>query len=138
MQHLDIKFYDIEHKKSFESILEKMHSKDCYHMSFAYLITLDTVCRKHINDLFDFTEDCIQLTALEQLWQTSTSRKTTRLAFNLWNGMCSDGKEYYDDEDGYNKTLPSRYFAVDEIFACSYAPYYYQAISLRYPEYSRS
>jgi hypothetical protein len=55
--------------------------------------------------------------------------------FNLWNGYCSDG-ETYTDADGYESDLPSRMYAVDEIFCCGYAPYFYEAIKLRYPEYA--
>lgn len=114
-----------------------MQNKDCYHLSLAYLLTLDKVCKEHIKDIFDLKTDGIKTTALEKSWQTGTSRKTTRLAFNLWNGCFDEGKEYYDHKDGYNKILPSRYFAVDEIFCCEYAPFYYQAICLRYPEYTK-
>ena len=31
--------------------------------------------------------------------------------------------------------LMSRFSTPDEIFCCSYAPYYFEAIMLRYPEY---
>lgn len=132
----DMKFYDEEHKEKFVEVLNKMNYIDCYHLSVAYLISMDTVCRKHINQLYDFKEQCINLESLKASWQTSTSRKTTCLAFNLWNGCHSDG-ETYTDKDGYTTPLPSRFFAVDEIFSCSYAPFYVEGIKLRYSEYFR-
>lgn len=113
-----IEFRNIEHEKKFYGILQIMKSNDCYHQAVAYLISLDTVCRQHIADMFDFSEDIIKPESLNQPWQTGTSKKTTRLMFNLWNS--------FSDE----QTTP------ENIFACSYAPYYWQAIKLRYPEYA--
>jgi hypothetical protein len=55
--------------------------------------------------------------------------------FNLWNGCHSDG-ETYTDRHGEEVELPSYRYTVDEIFNCSYAPYYWQAIRLRYPLYA--
>ena len=117
-------FYDDKHKEVYEMICNKMHRLDCYRQSIAYLIALDSVTREHINDLYDFTENCIKLDGIHKAWQTGTSQKTTRLAFNLWNGLCSDDGEYNSS---------SRYYAVDEIFSCSeYAQYYYNAIQIRF------
>ncbi|WP_144938650.1 DUF6075 family protein [Paenibacillus sp. 32O-W] len=49
---------------------------------------------------------------------------SSRLAFNLWNGWTEEGAE--------------RYSAPNELFACGYAPYFFEAIYLRYPEFCRS
>lgn len=130
---MDRIFNSNEHLQTFTEVINRMKYSDVYHKSIAYLLALDTVTRKHINDIFDFKEDCIKPESLKKPWQTSTSRKTTRFAFNLWNGCCSDG-ETYTDEDGYTRDLPSRHFAVDDIFCCQYAPYYWQALRIRFPE----
>jgi hypothetical protein len=130
-----MRFYDTKHENIFYDLIKRMNNTDCYHSAVAYLIGLDTVCREHIESLYDFDEACIKPSALSEAWQTGTSRKTTRLMFNLWNGYCSDG-ETYTDADGYESDLPSRMYAVDEIFCCGYAPYFYEAIKLRYPEYA--
>lgn len=127
----DKMFYDREHWIAFTDCLSKMKQSDVYRISLAYLLTLDTACRKHINDCFDFNDGVIKIEALNQPWQTSTSLKTTRLAFNLWNGCCDDGEEYTDN-DGYNVPLPSSKYAVDEIFSSSLAEYYWQAVKLRF------
>ena len=127
-----IKFYDELHEAKFASIGAKMKYLDEYHKAAAYLLSLDVVCREHIADLFDFDEDVIRPDGLEKDWQTGTSRKTSRLLFNLWNGHCSDGQKG-KDEDGYEVELPSENYAVDNIFNCSYAPYYCEAIRIRFP-----
>ena len=126
-------FMDDTHWESFTSIINQMKQSDVYHMAVAYLLALDTVTRQHVKDIFDFSEDGIKLEGLDKPWQTDTSRKTTRLAFNLWNSCCTDG-ETYTDSEGYTRDLPSRYFAVDDIFSSEYAPYYWQALKIRFPE----
>ncbi|MBQ3256376.1 MAG: hypothetical protein IJN43_16225 [Ruminococcus sp.] len=128
---MNIFFFNEEHMTAYSKLLSIMQHRDCYHQSLAYLLTLDSVCREHLNDLFDIEEDLIKRNGLHCSWQTGTSKKTTRLAFNLWNGCHTDGETY--NKDGYETELPSRYYAVDEIFnCCSYAPYYWQAVRLRY------
>ena len=117
---MDIKLANSKHEKAFYSLLSRMKKTDRYHSALAYLLTLDNVCRVHISDLFDIEEDIILFAGLEKSWQTGTSLRTTRLAFNLWST--------YVDDNPRNSTP-------DEIFCCSYAPYYFEAILLRYPEY---
>ena len=125
-----MKFRDTEHELTYNKILKKLENDECYHKSLAYLIALDTVCRQHISDMFDFEEDVIKPECcLNKPWQTGTSRKTTRLAFNLWNGYNSEGEPLEEEHLSPNYTP-------EHIFSCSYAPYYWQAIKLRYPEYT--
>lgn len=131
----DRTFADDKHWECFTSIINQMQQSDVYHMSMAYLLALDTVTRQHVPEIFDFSEDCIKLEGLDKPWQTGTSLNTTRLAFNLWNGCCTDG-ETYTDSEGYTADLPSGNYSVADIFSCSYAPYYWQAIKIRFPEYT--
>ncbi len=128
-------FYDREHWQAFTDCISRMRHSDVHHISVAYLLTLDSVCRQHIDECFNFDDDGIIPDAIVQGWQTTISKKTTRLAFNLWNGYCFDGEPSINQE-GCIPDMPSHYYAVDEIFACSLAPYYWEAIKLRYPEYA--
>ncbi|MBR2283921.1 MAG: hypothetical protein IJ874_05815 [Ruminococcus sp.] len=130
-----MKFRDDEHIKLYNKLCSRMRYLDCYHRCVAYLIALDSVCRQHVEDIFDFQEDGIKRNSLNRGWQTGTSKRTTRLAFNLWNSCCTDG-ETYTDKDGYEDELPSSYYSPDYIFCCEYAVYYWEAIKLRYPEYT--
>ena len=103
-------------------------------MSLAYLLTMDAVLRYHIGALYDVKKDVIIFEGLNKPFQTSTSSKTTRLAFNLWSGSVydSDPPETYIDKNGQKKYVPSKYYAPDNIFNCTYAPYYFQAIKIRF------
>lgn len=83
-----MKFKDEKHEQAYAALMKRMDSdeQDVYRMALAYLLTLDVVCREHLSDLYDFEDCCIHSDALTAAWQTSTSLKTTRLAFNLFTG----------------------------------------------------
>ncbi len=53
------------------------------------------------------------------------------MAFSLWNGC-----NYNSEKDIDNEKVSDQY-NVSEIFSCSYAPYFYEGIKIRYPEYTR-
>lgn len=130
-----ISFVDKEHLDIFEKASALMYKRkgylDGYHLSAAYLIGVDNAIREHYADVFDFSECCIIPDGLHKAWQTGTSKRTTRLLFNLWDGTCSDGEQYKGAE-GYMEDLPSRYFCPDAIFSCELGGYYWQAVKLRF------
>ena len=116
-----MKFRDDSHMTAYNELMQRMGTdeNDTERAALAYLFTLDTVCREHINDLYDFEDDCIHSIAINAEWQTGTSLKTTRLAFNLFTG----GTLWTEE--------PER-LAPSELFCCDYAPYYWQAIQIRF------
>lgn len=132
---MKIDYFSAEHFHRTNYLMERMKKRDDYHKVVAYLFALDDICYNHIDDLFNFDEDSINPAAINKPWQTSISKKTTRIAFNLWNGHCTDGEYYYDTENS-RRELVSNTFSVNEIFACNYAFYYWNAIKIRYPEYA--
>ena len=52
------------------------------------------------------------------------------MAFNLWNGWC------YESEEDAQEGRTSDTFTPDNLFCCEFAPYFYEAVKLRYPEYT--
>ena len=110
-----------EHKQRYLDLLGRMKRKDAYHRSAAYLMALANLVP---NDVFDFERDCIKPEGLYEDWQTSSSRKATRLMFNLWNGRTVDDQDCPET---------SCYYAVDEIFSnYEYAAYFYEAVRIRF------
>ena len=85
-------YYDDLHKEYFERFTEKLSVLDPFTKSAAYLLSLDTVLREHVNSVFDFDDLKIKPSSLTESYQTGTSLKTTRLLFNLWTG-------FVDEED---------------------------------------
>ena len=127
------KFIDDNHKAYYEQWLQQTHTKgDPEYMSMFYVLAINVVTREHIHDIFDFSEICIKPKGLfDSPWITSSTAKIIRFAFNLYNwGICADrdqgGTELTDTADRYTPAA---------LFACSYAPYFVQALKIRYPDY---
>lgn len=126
-----MKFIDNTHKKFYKKILNKIGKSDVYRRALIYTLAICPVTREHFNDIFDLEEGLINRNSLQAAYQTSTSAKVTRMAFSLWNSNCWDSDE--DLEQG----ILSPYYNTSDIFCCSYAPYFYEAIKIRYPEYTQ-
>lgn len=96
-------FKDIDHEQFYEGNLRMTHSQhDPYRQAFFYVLGITPQTRQHIQDLYDYEEQAIRLDALEQGWQTSTSIKMTRLAFNLYNGYSGDSETRRDNPSQYS------------------------------------
>ena len=52
------------------------------------------------------------------------------MAFNLWNGWC------YESEEDAQEGRMSEAFTPDNLFCCEFASYFYEAVKLRYTEYT--
>ena len=96
MEKNGIIFKDNKHENAFYYFVDKMQLKhsDPERVALAYLLALNTDCRNHINDLYDFEERIILVEGLEEAWRTHTRLKTARLAFNLGKGCCYEGQTY--------------------------------------------
>jgi hypothetical protein len=120
----NIRFASKEHEAFYYDMLAATRNSDVFHKAFFYAMGISAEARRNISTLFDFKEDCIKPEGLSAPWQTGSTYRQCRLAFNLWNGWTEEGKE----------TRSTPY----ELFDCSFAPYFFEAIRLRYPEYCRS
>lgn len=118
----ELRFMSKEQEAFFFAALSKAAKTDAYHAAFFYTIGLSSSARRNIASLFDFKQDVIRPEALRQGWQTSGSMRATLLAFNLWNGYVEQGQEELSTPE--------------HLFSCDLAPYFFEAIKLRYPEYS--
>lgn len=119
----EIRFTSKEHENFFFTMLKSCDNTDCYHCVFFYCIGISETTRVNIGRLFDFEKHHIKPEGLHEGWQTGGTVRLTCLAFNLWN-------EYIEPD---NERMSTPY----EMFDCRYAPYFYEAIRQRYPEYCR-
>lgn len=126
-----MKFLDNEHKQFYEQKLKETGKSDVYRRALIYTLAICPVTRKHFKDIFDVKNGEININSINAPYQTGSSVKVTRLAFSLWN-RCN-----YDSEEDIENNKLSNYYNVSEIFCCSYAPYFYEAIKIRYPEYTK-
>lgn len=118
---MKIRFVDREHRDFYTRMLAKTRNSDSYHRAFFFTVGICPETRNSVNRLFNFKENGIRPEGLDEAWQTGGTRRLCRLAFNLWNGWTQDGAE--------NLSAPY------ELFDCGFAPYFMEAIKLRYPEY---
>jgi hypothetical protein len=119
-----IRFRDAEHENFYYRLLDERKCSDGYHRALFYTLGISRDTRSQIRDLFDYSNGGIKPEGLAAPWQTGSSIRVCRLAFNLWNGWTETGGE--------------RYSTPHELFDCSYAPYFFEAIHLCYPDYCRS
>ena len=118
-----IRFESKERENFFYSMLKRTGNTDSYHQAFFYCVGISDTTRRNVERIFDFKQGHIRPEGLHEGWQTGGSIRLTRLAFNLWNG-------YTEKED---ERMSTPY----EIFDCGYAPYFFEAIRLKYPDYCR-
>lgn len=120
-----MKYIDSQHEQFYKSRV----CGDTYRDSVSYLLGLTAETRAGATDLFD--EDGMRIDGLSAAWQTGTTMRLTRLAFNLWNDCM------VESEEDYEAGRYSKRYGPSEIFCCNLAPYFVQAIRIRYPDYFR-
>ena len=122
-------FSSVEHKAFFlDQLAEAKRRKkrqDSYFKSLAYLCGLTAETRNHFSDIFDLSDWSIRPEAAEAGWQTGTSLRVTRLAFNLWNSCGSDGGSGATEE-----------YLPDNLFCCELMEAFFEALRIRFPEYA--
>ena len=133
MEENSFRFVDSTHKMFFEEALEKIKTQDVCHYALIYCLGISADVRSHIGDVFDFEADCVKPECLTQGWITSGSSRVVRMAFNLYCNGVPGIHELDSDEDRIKECLS---YTVGDLFCCGYAPYFWEAVKLRYPEYT--
>ena len=109
---------------------------DCYLKALIYTLGICDDTRRRFDFIYNAKDRCIEPDVIHDAWQTGGSLKVTRLAFQLFTDRtptaCFDGSR--DPEDDFKEC---QRYSVSDIFCCGYAPYFVEAIKLRYPEYMR-
>jgi len=106
-------------------------SADIYTKALIYTLGICADTRRHFGSLYDPEERSIKPEAIHAAWQTGGSAKATRLAFQLF----TDGTPtaFIDPENPDIEEC--RLYSVSDIFCCEFAPYFVEAIKIRYPEF---
>lgn len=128
----NIIFKDKSHKEFFLTIMGKCRYKDVYHEALVYCLGISEDTRKNIDRIYDFTSGCVKTECLHEGWQTSGSLRIIRMAFNLYN---NGTPSVYDYDDSEEQLEECQRYTVEDLFCCGYAPYFWQAVKIRYPEY---
>ena len=125
----NIRFVDEMHEAFYVQQSQKLRP-DVYLRCLIYTLGICDVTRRNFNSIYDASDGTINLEAIFHGWQTGSTLKITRLAFQLFTNTTPTAfLDYGGDID------ECRRYSVSDIFCCSFAPYFIEAISLRYPEY---
>lgn len=128
----NIIFINEAHEKFYYEKLKQVRYQDAYHKALVYCLGINDDTRRNIDRIYDFKTGCVKAESLHEGWQTSGSARVVRLAFNLY---CNGTPSVYDYEDTEERLSECRQYTAEELFCCDYAPYFWQAVQIRYPEY---
>lgn len=128
----EIIFKNEAHRDFFLTYFPKCRYQDPYHAALIYCLGIDGDTRKNVNRIYDFKTGCVKTECLHDGWQTSGSLRIVRMAFNLYNNGTPSVGDYEDAEE---QLMECRRYTVEDLFCCGYAPYFWQAIKIRYLEY---
>ena len=126
-------FISEAHEKFYKEKLKEVRYRDVYHKALIYCLGINDDTRRNIYSIYDFRTGCIKTKCLHDGWQTSGSVKVVRMAFNLY---CNGTPSVHDYDNAEEQLGECRLYTVEELFCCAYAPYFWQAIQIRYPEYA--
>ena len=125
---MNIRFADAAHKDFFLAAVKRAECpNDPYRLALFYTLGLHDELRRNITGLYDFKERQILFEGLNAPWQTGSTARATRLAFNLYNG--------FDGDTGESRLENGTYYTPYELFCDAGMPYFFEAVKLRYPEY---
>ena len=129
----EVTFSGQKHKDFYLEYLPKCRYQDVYHEALVYCLGISEDTRRNAERIYDFQSGCVKTECLQEGWITSGSARIVRLAFNLY---CNGTQSVSDYENDAEKALnESREYSVEEVFCCTYAPYFWEAVKIRYPEY---
>lgn len=133
IQKEDIAFTSSAHEKFYYEKLKETRCQDVYHKALCYCLGICDDTRKNIYNIYGFKTGSIKTGCLHESWQTSGSMKVVRMAFNLY---CNGTPSVFDYENEEEQAGECRKYTVEDLFCCIYAPYFWQAVQIRYPEYA--
>lgn len=124
-------FADREHEKFYYEKLEQARYQDCYHQALIYTLGISRDTREHFSQIYNIKTGSIMPKCLSEGWQTSGSVRVVRLAFNLYTDVTPSINNYKRKDEQIEEC---QLYSVSDIFCCSYALYFWEAIKLRYPD----
>lgn len=120
---MDFKFKDDKHKEGFNTFIKlaNINQADVERICLFYLLSLFNETRNNINGLYDFKGNGIMIAGLNEGWQTGSTRRVTKLAFNLYNNFRGEDVE----NENYS---PLELFSVPD----EYRKYMLYAVDIRF------
>ncbi len=127
-----IMFANEHHRDFYYEFLPQCRHQDAYTSALIYCLGIDEDTRNHVKDIYDIQTGYVNPKCLRQGWITSGSARIIRMGFNLY---CNGTPTEDNHRTLKDKMDEIRCYTVEDLFCCGYAPYFMEAIRLRYPEY---
>ena len=131
---MTINFRNEEHQEFYNEKMKEVRYRDCYHEALIYTLGICADTRQQFERIYDLKSGLIKPKCLHEGWQTGSSLKVVRLAFNLYTDV-TPTKDLYRKKDEMLRECNE--YSVSNIFCSNVAPYFWQAIQIRYPEYCK-
>ena len=112
-----------------------VNKNDCYTKALIYTLGICDDTRQRFESLYDAKDGRIIHDALYASWQTDGSMKVTRLAFQLFTDLMPTAECYHFENNDKEAYCESKRYSISEIFCCEFAPYFVEALKVRYTEY---
>ena len=130
---MTIRFISKEQRAFFEGKVQKLGiARDPYRLALVYTLSLTDNCRKHFNECYNTSTRRICLEVFNDGWITSTDMKAIRLGFCLFTARIPT---VYSERDFEKRFWEAFNYNPSEMFCCELAPYFCEAIKIRYAEY---
>ena len=108
---------------------------DCSLKALIYTVGISEDTRSRWSSFYDEKERTIKPEVINSGWQTSGSVRITRLAFQVFTDSTPTAIEYDKDDNPQYSFKECQLYSVSDTFCCSYAPFFVEAVKLRYPDY---
>lgn len=134
-QEEELHFINEEHHRFYSSTLKRFLNPAAPEKALCYCLGIHPAIRWHVDHIYDFSTKQVTPECIHEGWVASAEdpediRTVIRMAYNLYGGTPSVAEA--DDQLG-----ECQKYTANELFGCRYAPYFWEAIKLRYPEYTK-
>ena len=134
-QEVELHFINEEHHRFYSSTLKRFLNPAAPEKALCYCLGIHPAIRWHVDHIYDFSTKQVTPECIHEGWVASAEdpediRTVIRMAYNLYGGTPSVAEA--DDQ-----LRECQKYTANELFGCRYAPYFWEAIKLRYPEYTK-
>ena len=130
---MTIKFINLEQRAFFEKKVKELGiACDPYRLALVYTLSLTGNCRKHFNKCYNASTRRICLDVFNSDWVTGTDIKAIHLGFCLFTARIPT---VYAERDFEKRFWEAWEYNPSELFCCELAPYFCEAIKIRYSKY---
>ena len=133
-QEEELHFINEEHHRFYSSTLKRFLNPAAPEKALCYCLGIHPAIRWHVDHIYDFSTKQVTPECIHEGWVASAEdpediRTVIRMAYNLYGGTPSVTES--DDQLG-----ECQKYTAKELFGCRYAPYFWEAVKIRYPEYT--